>query len=474
MNISMHSCLKPQVWARGLKIAATLLCTSMLYLETIHAMSNYTAKHYRLTNTIHFHSIQCPSLKRSNSLNYGNEPDDSHCLDIPGHRLHQHYNPYKSIFQQQPLRPFSFRQQLAMLDLFDTMGITDHKYDLITMVNLTQKKNLSELTKRQLEQAREWREIEGAVVHEKACRNDSECKEKVSTALFKMGMYDPQVPAWQHYDYTILLGGSIQQMQLRMIMLLSLFQASLKTKKLDLGQIVVLTCNRLVLKEETSETSSITMFEVSHDQDSERAKAFIDDENEVLLTETTSYQALYHSLKKMSKSPEYFDRYKETSAGYHTTLPVSFLARNSFEMKLYKRSKHTFQLSKQLPKVLTQFFVRYPELEIVETRMQKRGATLKKRPTTKQTVKEWLDRRDNKLSCKVPTHCKILVISNAPNTHYQHTAVLQALEESITLSTNLTYEVSTAGPGASLNIPTNALLDNVSKLIYLEAIRPEY
>ena len=469
MNISTHSCCKPPVWARGLKIAVVLLYASVLYSETVAAISANAVKNYRLTNIINFHALQCPSLSLSNPDSYNSE-DDSRCRDIPNYHLHQHYNPYRSVFHQQPLRPLSFQQQIAMLDLFDILGITNHKYNLITMVNLTQYKNLAQLTPKQLRQAREWRELEGEVIHEKACRNNSQCKEHVSTALLKMGMYDSQVPPLQHYDYTLFLGGSIQQMQLRMMMMLSLFHTSLKKKELDLGEIVVFTCNRLVLKRETVERPSITMFDARHD--SIGGWAYIDAEQEALLTETTSYQAIFHSLKTMSQSPEYFARFRETNTGYHPTLPVDFLAHNSYEMKLYKKRGYTFQLNERLPKLLQIFFRRYPELEVIETPMQKIGELIK-RPTTKQTVREWLKRRGSKLSCKNPNRCKILAISNAPNTFYQHTAVIQALEESVTQPTDMTYEVSTAGSGASLNIPTNTLLDNLTKLLYLEAYHPE-
>ena len=469
MNISIHSCRKLRVWARGSKIALVLLYASVLYSETILAKPDNSFKNYRLTNTVNFHSLaQCPSINPSR-LN-DNDRYKSSCMDIPKHHLFQFYNPYKSIFHKGQLRPFSFHQQLAMLELFDTLGITEHEYNLRIMVNLTQNKNLSELTERQLEQAREWRELEGEIIHEKACQNDTVCKERVSTALFKMGMYDQQIPPRQHYDYTLFLGGSIQQMQLRMMMMLSLFHSSLKKKNLDLGQIVVLTCNRLVFDREANERPSITMFDVHRDPDDKLAKAFIDQQSE-LLTETTSYQAIYQSLQTMSQSPAYFARFRETSSGYHPTLPVDFLARSSFEMLLYRKHGFTFQLDEQLPELLKAFFQRYPKPEIIETPIQKIGELIK-RPTTKQTVKEWLKRRGNKLTCKDPKHCKILAISNAPNTFYQHIAVLQALEESVTTPTDLIYELSTAGSGASMNIPTNTLLDNLSKLLYLSIYHP--
>ena len=470
MNISIHPCRKPQVRARGLKIALTLLYAFVLYSETVVATpNNYTDKTH-LTSIINFQFItRCPPIDRStpNSNNDGNS-----CLEIPKSHLIQHYAPYNSIFRQQQLRPFSFRQQIAMLELFDELGITEHNYNLRTMVNLTQYKNLPELTAKQLAQAREWREFEGSVIQEKTCRDDSLCKEKVSSALFKMGMYDHQIPPLQHYDYTLFLGGSIQQMQQRMIMMLSLFDSSLKHRKLDLGEIIMLSCNRLVDDREADERPSITMFDVSRDPINDLAKAYIDDYQEVFLTETTSYQALTYSLKKMSQSLEHFERFRETSNGYHPTLPVDFLAPDSFEIKLYRKLGYTYQLDVRLPKLLRKFFKRYPDTEIVETPIQKIGEMIK-RPTTKQTVKKWLKKRNNKLSCKDPKHCRILAISNAPNTIYQHVAVLQALEESITTPTNLIYEITTAGSAASLNIPTNTLLDNLSKILYLEAVHPE-
>lgn len=471
MNISTHSCRNLQVCARRLEIAVLLLYAFVLHSETVFAHSAHRLNNYHLSSIINFSSNQCPAQSRHAP---GDETQRS-CEPPPAHRLAQYYNPYKSIFTQQPLRPLSFQQQLAMLDVFEALGISAHQYSLIAMINLTQKKNLSMLTSLQLKQATDWREVEGAVSQEKACLDNSACKEKTSIALYNMGMYDSQVPYYQRYDYTLFLGGSIQQMQWRMMMMLSLFSESLKSKNsLDLGEIVALTCNRVVLKEEADGTSAGTMFEVRYDSDSGRAKAWVNDQQELLLTETTSYQAIYHSLKQMSHSPEYFTRFKETTLGYHTTKPVSFLGKNSFEKKLYGKRGFTFRLHTRLPKLLTAFFKRYPNPVIVETSMQKKGETLKKRPTTKQTVKEWLGRRKYQLPCKNPGYCKILVISNAPNTYYQHTAVLQALEESITSPANLIYEVSTAGPGASLNIPTNALLDNLTKLLYLEAYHPEY
>ena len=397
-----------------------------------------------------------------------------HCNAYPPAHLHQMYNPYQSVFNQQPLRPLSLHQQLAMLEVFDAQKITDHNYDLITMVNLSQKKNLSELDNIQLKQATDWREIEGSVIHERACLNNTRCKEETSAALFRLGMYDAKVPKFQHYDYTLFLGGSIQEMQWRILMLLSLFEASLEDGRLSLGRIVALTCNRLVLKEEADESLPVTMFNVRHDPDNGRAKALVNWESEKFITETTGYQAILFSLSRFSESPEFFAHFQQTSLGYHPRLPVSFLAENSFESSVYEKQGYTFQLSNNLPELLKAFFRQYPATDSFETLMQKKGETLRKRPTTKQTVKEWLKSQNNQLLCKKKNHCKILVISNAPNTFYQHTAVVQALEESVPRPTNLTYEVSSAGPGASLDIPTNALLDNLTKLIYLEAYHPEY
>ena len=478
MNISVHSCRKPPIREIRLAIAipVLLLYAFLLYSETIFALTSNSVPYYQLKSRINFNHSQCPATPRITRFEDKFQNGDS-CDQYSGNHLFQYYNPYNSVFHQHSLRPFSLCQQLAMLEVFDTLGLSEHHNNLITMINLTQKKNLSVLTRTQLEQATDWREVEGSVVHERACLNDSECKEKTAAALFRMGMYDTQLPSFQQYDYTLFLGGSIQQMQWRMMMMLSLFFTSIKNDNFDLGQIIALTCNRLVLKGEADESLPLTMFDVSHDQNSGRAKAYVTENQEVLLTETTSYQAIYYSLKRMSRTsgePEYFDRFRETSYGYHPTQPIDYLARSSYEQVLYKKLGFTFQLSKELPGILEKFFERYPDAHIFETSMQRKGETLKKRPTTKQTVKEWLRSLDNKLTCQNPNFCKILVISNAPNTFYQHTAVLQALEESITQATDLTYEVSTAGPGASMDIPTNALLDNLTKLLYLEAYHPEY
>lgn len=467
MDISIHLCRNLQVWARRLKIAVLLLCVFVLHST---AASAYSQNSYHLYSIINFNRAQCPSELRSAPEK---RPDISG-EQLPLRHLYQYYNPHKSIFTQQPLRPLSLKQQLAMLDVFEVLGISAHNYDLVSMINLTQKKNLSVLTPLQLKQITDWREIEGSVSQEKACLDNDVCKEKTSSALSQMGMYNSQVPKYQEYDYTLFLGGSIQEMQWRMMMLTALFAESIKANSLDLGEIITLTCNRVVLNNETDGISTGTLFDVHHDPDSSRAKAKIDDHHELLLTETTGYQAIYYSLKQMSQSPEYFARFRETTLGYHPTQPVSYLGQNSFENKVYARHRHTFQLHPEFPEVLTAFFRRYPNPVIIETKMQREGETLKRRPTTKQTVKEWLKERNNRLSCKNPRYCKILAISNAPNAFYQHTAVLQALEESITGPADLTYELYTAGPGVSRDIPTNALLDNLTKHLYLEAFHPAY
>lgn len=471
MNISTHSCCNLQELARRLKVAALLLHLFVLHIDTVHAYTIHTWNDYHLSSTINFRSItQCPSQSRSTLRNRANLSSKK----LPFRYWYHIYNSYNSIFSRhEQLRPLTFRQQLALLDVFDALGITEHHFSPITMINLTQKQNLSALTPLQLKQVTEWREVEGAISQERACLNNSECKEKVSQALFEMGMYDSQVPDYQQYDYTLFLGGSIQQMQWRMMMLLSLFDESLKNNLLDLGEIVALTCNRVALKDEVDGTSGL-MFDTSYDTVNEIGSAPVgNDGMEFLITETTGYQAIIHSLRRMNESPDYFARFRQSSIGYHTTKPVSFLGVNSFEDKLYRRRGFTFQLSDKLRTVLKKFFERYPDPLFFETQLQKEGETLKKRPTTKKTVKKWLAQRNNQLSCKDPDYCKILVISNAPNMYYQHTAVLQALEESITKPTNLIYEVITAGPGASMEIPTNALLDNLTKLIYLEVYHPE-
>lgn len=466
MNISIYSCnIRPVIK----RLTITILLFYSATLQSWASSQSPTGfQHSSISTTLSFHKVQCPPVL------HPPERKENFCHRRPQKFIDRVYDTHKSVFNDQQLRPLTFHQQLAMLELFFIHGITTHNYDLLSMVFLTQNTNLSKLSPVQQIQARDWREFEGSIVREKACANNNHCKEETTTYLNKMRLYNSLVPKFQHYDYTILLGGSIQEMQWRMLMLLSLFNASLHDKTIDLGNIVALTCDRVVTKDEVDDSARITMFNISLDPRNELAKASIsNDGEEVILTETTSFQAIYFGLKRMSESRECFNHFRETSAGYHPHLPVSFLAEGSFEASLYRKKGFTYQLSADLPEILTAFFNRYPEAVYFESNMIKKGENLKKRPTTKLTAREWLLSVNNAPPCKDPNHCKILLISNAPSAYYQHTAVIQAFEESLTSSNGRTYEIYTAAPAASPEIPTNSVLDNLTKLLYLEAFHPE-
>ena len=457
-----YCCIK----SNKLKIAVLLFITIQLLPDQLQA--THFHPYDTLTSSVDRQPLEYIGTGRAKTPQ-GNKP---HYNPFLKYTSRQTYNITPASIFGTPLRPFSINQQSAIIELLATHNITNHNYILSTMVKMTQYTGLSELDHTQIQQAIDWRQNEGNKIIETACLNNSMCKEQTIQALSQIGMYDTQIPPMQHYDYTLFLGGSIQEMQWRMLVLLSLYKMSLNNKNFDLGEIVALTCNRLVLKEEAEELLPVTFFNITVDDHGRRA--LISNDDKAVLTETTGYLAIYHSLKMFSTSDDYFRRFQETSSGYHPIQPVSFLARDSIEDTIYKKDGHTFKLSDNLPKLLKSFLKRYPESNFYETPQKMAGASLVIRPTTKKTVREWLKSNNNTLKkCINKKPCRILVISNSPSAIYQHIAVLQALEESIEIPGSVVYELSTAGAGASTDIPTNALLDNLTKLMYLEDKHPK-
>ena len=383
--------------------------------------------------------------------------------------LIENYSQHGSIFGPKPIRPFSYFQQLALLELFETQKITEHKYDLIYALRLTQSYETSTLSNNQLRQVADWRQKEGLILSEKSCPENANCNTDALYALQKMGIYDDQLPPARDYDYTLFLGGSVQDMQLRMITLLSTLFINRDQPGFNLGTIVALTCDRIIPPDEYKKYDGMTFLTIEERKGTPMVKT--SDEKFEELTEATAFKGILYSLHQFCIHPDFYQSKSFTTEGYHTSRPVSFLNENSYESLLYEKNKDGYFLNENFLKMACQFIENNASPLTHITRQRLSGNEEIHRPSTKETAKKWLS-QIGEFNCKNHEQCEFLAISNAPHAFYQHVAILQGLEESIPFSSKQIHQLTTAAAAASYDIPMAYALDDVTKLFYLEEKHP--
>ena len=463
------------------RLATTIIFSAIVLLMVTCVDASYPTCN-ELSSKINFSS----SIINTNS--YSNTCEklkhQSSCMTPEFHQVHQlaylyvveHYNQYKTITNLRPLRPFTFYQLLAILTLFDTQKIRHHQFNLSTFVKLTQRVATSTYSNSnaQLLNMPDWRQKEGVILEKDACPEGARCNRETLNALENMGVYDSQFPPIRQYDYTLFLGGSIQEMQLRLISLLSSMYFYQHNPDFQLGTIVALTCDRIIPPKEYKDYASMTFLNISESNGSPAVETGENLYEE--LTETTAFKGIIYSLQKFCSDKTHFETHRFSSEGYHPSRPVSFLSENSYESLLYERTNKGFFLNENFYTAACQFvdnFIAHTDKVLFfETKQRMSGNERIHRPTTKETVKTWLSQKQNNLHCSSNNQCEFLAVSNAPHIFYQHVAVLQGLEESLPASTKKVYQLASTGAAASHKIPMAYVLDDVTKLFYLEDKHP--
>ncbi|OED43542.1 hypothetical protein ACH42_09905 [Endozoicomonas sp. (ex Bugula neritina AB1)] len=257
-------------------------------------------------------------------------------------------------------------------------------------------------------------------------------------------------------------------MQLRIISLLSILHIYRNNIDFQLGTIYALTCDRIIPTSEYESYGDMTFLNIS--QHLGAAWVQTTEDGSELLTETTAFKGIIYSIEQFCKSREFYEKRKFTLEGYHPSRPVSFLNKDSYESVLYGREEKGFKLKEAFIDAACDFTENSPHL-FFETKQIMRGIDQIERPTTKKTVKKWLDYK-GELFCKNEKQCEFLGISNAPNIYYQHLALLQGLEESILTPVKMKYQLATAGAAVSEEIPMAYAFDSLTKMLYMEEKHP--
>ena len=377
---------------------------------------------------------------------------------------------------------FSVDQHKKFVELLDELGITLHDFNLLTIVRLTQGKYSADLTPLQHKQLQYWLNKEGEEVEE-THDNFKGQKAKVVNLLRSLHVYQTMVPPYsesQPYDYTLLLGGSIQEMQMRFLTLVATFDnfrfrgAPGQTDKVqsqrNLGKVVALTCDRVVnsgaqydQKLEVDPKYKTVWFEVTRGMVdiSEHEKSLVSD-----LTEDTAYKAIVYAVKRMCADRSFFEAHRRSTPGFHH---LDHLPEEGLASYLYKYTDYQYELTDEFLKASCRFLQQHPEPLTFLTPEKPSGVADKERPTTKQTVKEW---SKAEMPCIHAEHCHILAVSSQPNARYQQVAVLQGVEDIMVPLTSTKMKISLAGLGVSTKIPTDEALENLSRALYMIEMRP--
>ncbi len=367
-------------------------------------------------------------------------------------------------------RPLNYIQQNAVFDLLMHQNITEHDFDISNIVRLTQRQDIASLSYQQWHQMQDWRQKEGVILPINSCPDKVMCDECTSDILQKIGVYMPFFPPFREYRYTILPGGSIQEMQFRIIALLAVLSIHGKKEGFSLGKIWGITCDRNIPSSEYEQYEDMTFLSIVKIKGSAIVKTGLNSEEP--LTETSALKGIFYSLILFCNDTEFYENNKFTETGYHLSQPISFKSDDSFESILYESVDGGFLLNEKFREASCDFTKKYYEthLDFHETRQRKLGNVIIKRPTTKETIKTWLIDMGKSI-CKGTEECYFMMISNAPHIMYQHIAILQGLEE-YALSQNKSWSLITGGPAASLKIPVAYALDDLTKLLYLEDKHP--
>ena len=400
--------------------------------------------------------------------------------------------PYTDLLSQNQASPingldmayFDYLQQLFLLALLREAGITAHDHRLKTIVHMTQQTGSKHLNKIQNAQSQNWCRKEGADIAETHVAHDSAKKARYVNILNQMNYYSAlRIPNRQKLHYTLFLGGSVQEMQWRMLTMLAVMDNYGSAGEIDLGELVALTCDRpIVIVKETQDTveTKNTFFEIVSNNGEQMvevgpgASVFLHD-----LTEDTAYKAIHYSLERMCKDESYFASRRETGTGYH---PPGYLSWNSPELPYYQLHEEgrTFILTEEFRGAACRFTEKY-RVNTFLVPEKNEGANTTKRPSTKRTVRDWADapRFDHRRHpCQGIKHCQVLAVSNQPNARYQQMAVYQGLLDTLQESLAGTdplpeITVHLVGAAVSTDIPTDAPFDNLTKHLYLISEHPE-
>ena len=385
-------------------------------------------------------------------------PDIQECPDSTG-----------GLIQSLEQNVFSARQQKAFIEVLELLGINLHDYDLATIVRMTQCNELDQLTIEQQQQCQKWTIKEGEIVRESHALQ----KERLVFLLRQMKLYQtliPGLPSTGKVPYhTLLLGGSIQQMQMRFLTMLAYFDNYGTPGEHSLGNQMTLTCNRIVNYGQNNESD----IEIDLHRDT---IWFATDGGHILtgpgrktpvkaLTEDTAYRAIYYAVKSMCEDDAYFKNHRYSVTGFH---PPGHYPEISAINYLYKKRKYYYELTDEFRSAACRFVEQYP-LNTYSSPEYYYGTGSVGRPTTKETVKNWIDQHS---PCTNGDFCNILVVSSQPNARYQQVAVMQGVEDKIAKIDTPGVRVMLTAIGSSVNIPTNEVLDNLSRVLYMIMKRP--
>ena len=384
---------------------------------------------------------------------------------------------------------FSQLKHVSLIKLLQFLGITRHQFSLATMVLLTQnnKGHLS-LTHEQQQEAQNWLIKEGQQAEE-THNSEKGVKAEIVKHLHQLEMYQTLIPpsvSEDLIDHSLLLGGTIQQMQMRFIGMIAYYDNYDMPEHLDgsrpsqsisrtMGKLTALTCHRIInagkqLQQEVEidEKHETMWFEVGNDGKVDYS--YNESTHFSNLTEDTAYRAIVHAVRRMCDDQTFFERHyrTENENGFH---PKSYAPDDGLTSYLYQYNGKDFayELTEKFREASCRFL---EEHSYHPNTLAPIDLSPNKRPTTKETVKDWVQRTS---PCKFkddPT-CNIQVFSSQPYARYQQLAVLQGVEEEIESLHPTKIRVSISAIGASTKIPTDAALDNLSRTMFMIQRRPE-
>ena len=365
---------------------------------------------------------------------------------------------------------FPIKQQEALVEILQLLSISLHNHDLATIVRMTQCNELDQLTTEQQQQCQNWliKEGNGGIRETHVL-----VKEKLVSLLRELKLYQTLIPAIPvtagTLDHTLLLGGSIQQMQMRFLTMLAYFDNYGAPGERSLGELITLTCDRIVnhgLDNDSEIEIDLHRDTIWFDTDGDRA---LTGENKMTpiraLTEDTAYRAIHYAVEAMCNSDEYFKKHRYSVMGFHQRDHYPAISAINY---LYKKRKYYYELTDEFRDAACRFMKKYP-LSTYSSPEQFYGTTSVGRPTTKETVKNWIEEY---APCVTDKSCNILTISNQPNARYQQIAVMQGVEDKLNQITADRIRVMLTAMGSSTSIPTDEVLDNLSRALYMIFKRP--
>ena len=178
------------------------------------------------------------------------------------------------------------------------------------------------------------------------------------------------------------------------------------------------------------------------------------------LTEDTAYHAIHYAAQAMCDDGQYFKKHRYSVAGFH---PTGHYPEMGLVNYLYKKRKYYYELTDEFRDAACRFVKRYP-LNTYSSQEYYYGTGSIIRPTTKETVKNWVDQYT---PCTNSATCNILAVSSQPNACYQQVAVMQGIEDKAGLVGASQVKVILTAIGSSINIPTDEVLDNLSRALYM-------